>query len=112
MTGFFILKTDLEYMQKNTLNACSQTRCGTGASYTSVLDWEHNIPPIEETKMFTVLSNTRNSNLFLIGALVIAAVALLTLVVVPAISVPQPVAKLSPAAKYDNESTFWVSRMA
>ncbi len=40
--------------------------------------------------MFTVLSNTRNSNLFLIGALAIVVIALLTLAIVPAISAPQP----------------------
>jgi hypothetical protein len=40
--------------------------------------------------MFTVLSNTRNSNLFLIGALAIVIIALLTIAIVPAISAPQP----------------------
>ena len=40
--------------------------------------------------MFTVLSNTRNSNLYLIAALAIAAVVLLTFAVVPAISAPEP----------------------
>ena len=39
--------------------------------------------------MFTVLSKNRNSDLFLIGALAIAVVALLTLTVAPAISAPQ-----------------------
>ena len=38
--------------------------------------------------MFTVLSNTRNSSLYLIAALAIAVV-LLTLVAAPSISVPQ-----------------------
>ena len=38
--------------------------------------------------MFTVLSNTRNTNLYLIAAL---AVILLTFAVVPAISTPEPV---------------------
>lgn len=42
--------------------------------------------------MFTVLSNTRNSNLYLAAALAIAIVALLTFAVAPAISAPQPVA--------------------
>jgi hypothetical protein len=41
--------------------------------------------------MFTVLSNTRNSNLFLIGALAIVVAALLTLAIVPAIPAPQAV---------------------
>lgn len=40
--------------------------------------------------MFTVLSNTRNSNLYLIAALAIVAVVLLTFAVVPAISAPEP----------------------
>jgi hypothetical protein len=40
--------------------------------------------------MFTVLSNTRNSNLFLLGALAIVIIALFTLAIVPAISAPQP----------------------
>ena len=40
--------------------------------------------------MFTVLSNTRNSNLFVIGALAIVVIALLTLAIVPAISARQP----------------------
>ena len=40
--------------------------------------------------MFTVLSNTRNSNLLLIGALAIVLITLLILAVAPAISVPQP----------------------
>lgn len=41
--------------------------------------------------MFTVLSNTRNSNLYLIAAFVTAMVILLTIAFAPAISVPQPV---------------------
>jgi hypothetical protein len=41
--------------------------------------------------MFTVLSNTRNSNLFLIGVLAILMVVLLTFAVAPAISAPEPV---------------------
>src|SRR5215212_989687 len=40
--------------------------------------------------MFTVLSNTRNSNLFLIGALAIVVIVLLTIAIAPAISAPQP----------------------
>jgi hypothetical protein len=40
--------------------------------------------------MFTVLSNTRNSNLFLLGALAIVIIALFTLAIVPTISEPQP----------------------
>lgn len=51
--------------------------------------------------MFTVLSNTRNSNLVLIGALALVGITLLTLAVAPAVSVPQPaaapVARLSEA---------------
>jgi hypothetical protein len=51
--------------------------------------------------MFTVLSKNHNSNLFLIGALAIAVVALLTLTVAPAISAPQadpaPAPRLSEA---------------
>jgi hypothetical protein len=66
-----------------------------------VIDWEHDIPPIKETTMFTVLSKTRTSNLFLIGALAIAVVTLLTFAVVPGLSaprsVPAPISRLSEA---------------
>ena len=41
--------------------------------------------------MFTVLSNTRNFNLYLISALAIMVVVLLTFAVAPAISAPKPV---------------------
>jgi hypothetical protein len=41
--------------------------------------------------MFTVLSNTRNSNLYLIAALAIVMIVLLTFAIAPAISAPQPV---------------------
>jgi hypothetical protein len=41
--------------------------------------------------MFTVLSNTRNFNLYLIAALAIMMVILLTFVVAPALSAPKPV---------------------
>jgi hypothetical protein len=41
--------------------------------------------------MFTVLSNTRNFNLYLIAALAIMMVVLLTFVVAPAVSAPKPV---------------------
>lgn len=41
--------------------------------------------------MFTVLSNTRNSNLYLIAALAITTVILLTFAVAPAISAPKSV---------------------
>ena len=41
--------------------------------------------------MFTVLSNTRNSYLYLIAALATATVILLTLAFVPAISAPESV---------------------
>ena len=40
--------------------------------------------------MFTVLSNARNANLFLIGAVALVVVTLFALMVVPAISAPQP----------------------
>jgi hypothetical protein len=40
--------------------------------------------------MFTVLSNTRNANLYLITALAIVLVVLLTFAVVPAIATPKP----------------------
>jgi hypothetical protein len=46
--------------------------------------------PIEETKMNTVLSNTRNANLYLIAALAIIAVVLLTFTVVPSIAMRGP----------------------
>lgn len=41
--------------------------------------------------MFTVLSNTRNFNLYLIAALAIMMVVLLTFAVAPAISAPKPI---------------------
>ena len=41
--------------------------------------------------MFTVLSNTRNSNLYLIAALAIMMAVLLTFAIAPAISAPKPV---------------------
>ena len=41
--------------------------------------------------MFTVLSNTRHSNLYLIAALAAATIILLTLAIVPVISAPQSV---------------------
>ena len=40
--------------------------------------------------MFTVLSNTRNSNLYIISALAIMVLVLLTFAVAPSISVPEP----------------------
>lgn len=40
--------------------------------------------------MFTVLSNTRNSNLVLISALAIVMITLLIFAVVPAVSAPRP----------------------
>jgi hypothetical protein len=58
--------------------------------------------------MFTVLSNTRNSNLFLIGALAIVVVALLTLAIVPAISAPQPAA--APAARLSEAGSDYYER--
>src|SRR6266508_4459109 len=62
-----------------------------GANYTVVIDWHSNQHlPIEETEMFTVLSNTRNSNLYLISAVAIMIVVLLTLAVVPSIAVRGP----------------------
>jgi len=41
--------------------------------------------------MFTVLSNTRNSNLYMIAALAILMVVLLTFAIVPALSTPKPI---------------------
>ena len=46
--------------------------------------------------MFTVLGNSRNSNLYLIAALAAIMVVSLTFAVVPAISAPQPI--LAPVA--------------
>jgi hypothetical protein len=73
-----------------------------------VIDWEHNIPPIAETKMFTVLSNTRSSNLILIGALAIVLITLLTLAVVPAISVPESVPV--PAVRFSEAGSDYYQR--
>jgi hypothetical protein len=42
--------------------------------------------------MFTVLSNTRNSNLYLIASLAIVMIVLVTLAVAPTISAPKSVA--------------------
>lgn len=42
--------------------------------------------------MFTVLSKTRNSNLYLIAALMVMAVVLFTFAVIPSISAPGPAA--------------------
>ena len=54
--------------------------------------------------MFTVLSNTRNTNLYLIVALAIALVAILSLAVVPTIVTPKsaviPVTGMSEYADY------------
>ncbi len=58
--------------------------------------------------MFTVLSNTRSSNLFLIGALAIVVITLLILAVVPAISVPQPAA--APAARLSEAGSDYYER--
>jgi hypothetical protein len=44
----------------------------------------------KETKMFTVLSNTRNASLYIITALAIMVVVLLTFAVVPSIAAPKP----------------------
>ena len=46
--------------------------------------------------MFTVLSNTRNSNLFLIAALAIVVITVSILAVLPAISPPQPALATAP----------------
>src|SRR5574339_376928 len=43
----------------------------------------------KEFEMFTVLSNIRNTNLYLIAALAIALVAILSLAVVPSIAAPK-----------------------
>jgi hypothetical protein len=57
-------------MQKNTLNPCSQTRCGMATCYTGVIDWEHHIHPIEETKMF------KNRFILVIGVLSLVLVTM------------------------------------
>lgn len=57
--------------------------------------------------MFTVLSNTRSSNLYLIAVLAVMAAVLLTFTVIPAISAPGaaavPVSRVS-----DNTSDFYL----
>ncbi|HEY3476399.1 MAG TPA: hypothetical protein VGK56_17425 [Anaerolineales bacterium] len=58
--------------------------------------------------MFTVLSNTRNSNLFLIGALAIVVITLLTLAIVPAVSAPQPAA--APASRLSEAGSDYYQR--
>jgi hypothetical protein len=58
--------------------------------------------------MFTVLSNTRNSNLFLIGALAIVVITLVTLAVAPAVSAPQPV--LAPVARLSEAGSDYYLR--
>lgn len=58
--------------------------------------------------MFTVLSNTRNSNLFLIGALAIVVITFLTLAVVPAITAPQ--AAPAPAVRLSETGSDYYQR--
>lgn len=58
--------------------------------------------------MFTVLSDTRNSNLFLIAALAIVVITLLTLAFVPAISAPQPA--LAPASRLSEAGSDYYQR--
>jgi hypothetical protein len=58
--------------------------------------------------MFTVLSNTRNSKLFLIGALAIVVITLLTLAIVPAVSAPQPA--LAPAPRLSEAGSDYYQR--
>src|SRR5687768_7089105 len=50
----------------------------------------------KETKMFTVLSNARNANLYIITALAIMIAVLLTFADVPSISVNEPAAISEP----------------
>jgi hypothetical protein len=58
--------------------------------------------------MFTVLSNTRNFNLYLIAALAIMMVILLTFTVVPAISDPEPV--LAPVSGISEPASDYYQR--
>jgi hypothetical protein len=78
---------------KNTLGDGGYVNCGHRLG--------HHNHPIKETKMFTVLSNTRNSNLYIAAALAMAIAVLLVLFAVPAISAPRaslvPVTSLSQA---------------
>jgi hypothetical protein len=57
--------------------------------------------------MNTVLSNTRNANLYIITALAIMVLVLLTVAVAPSISVPQPVG--APAAGSSNAYVEFLS---
>ena len=58
--------------------------------------------------MFTVLSNTRSSNLFLVGVLAIVVITLLTLAIVPAVSAPQPA--LAPAPRLSEAGSDYYLR--
>lgn len=57
--------------------------------------------------MFTVLSNTRNANLYIITALAIMVLVLLTFAVLPSISVPEPIG--APAAENQNAYVEFLS---
>jgi hypothetical protein len=66
--------------------------------------------------MFTVLSNTRNFNLYLIAALAIMVVILLTFAIAPAISDPKPVLVpvggiSEPASDYYQRHPEWASNV-
>jgi hypothetical protein len=58
--------------------------------------------------MFTVLSNTRNFNLYLIAALAIMMVVLLTFAVAPATSAPNPV--LAPVSGFSETGSDYYQR--
>jgi len=58
-------------MQRNTLNTRAQTRAGTAADYTGVIDWHINqLQPIEETKMF------KNRFILVLGVLSVLLVSM------------------------------------
>ena len=61
-----------------------------GGLYAYDRDTFSNLSTKKETKMFTVLSTTRKTNLYLIIALAIMLVMLLTFAVAPSIAAPKP----------------------
>jgi hypothetical protein len=99
-------KSNFRKTLKNTRNPRSQTRWGTGANYTVVIDWHPNqLLPIKETEMNNVLSNTRNSNLYLIAALAIMVVVLLTIGIARPLSNTSPSTR-NPASSYGSPAFY------
>ncbi len=70
-----------------------------------LLNWSHRLafkqlPPIKENKMFSVLTNTRNSNLNVVIAVAITLIAGFTFFAFPSVVAPRPASV--PAAESQN----------